>query len=641
MKTLVYRFRSSLAWRPALIGLLLVSVFTATRLFLALYEGFSPVPLKFWPGIFLKGLGFDLAALLLFAGPVCLYEAATTGEGRSKAGLWARAAAFCGMIFFILFIPAAEITFWTEFSTRLNFIAVDYLLYTHEVIGNIYQSYPINWIFAGIGVVAALITWRLLPFLRAARTPRPSKAARALCLLLAFALPAGIYALIDINMADGSGNVYADELSGNGVLSFFAALKQNELDYEKFYRTIPQPEADAVLKRLDVERVPLSAAIQADMYDEADDALPLARRPRNIILISVESLSASFLGAYGSKDGLTPNLDRLARAGLKFERFFATGTRTVRGLEALSLGVPPIPGQSVVRRPGNEHLSTLGGLLGRQGVSTFFIYGGHGYFDNMNGYFRGNDYRVIDRGDFPSASVVFENIWGAADEVLYDNALEALDLEAAAGRPFFAHIMTTSNHRPYTYPDGRIDIPSPGGRRGAVKYTDYAIGKFIDDAKRKAWFRDTVFMVTADHCASVAGKTKLPVEKYRIPLIIYGPGIVRPGVYTQVVSQIDLTPTIVEFLGRKGDAHFFGRCLFEDGPNPARAFISNYQVLGYLRRDILTVLLPQKRVASYRIDPVTHAQTPAPVDPELLKEAIAYYQTAARAFKSGAMTLTR
>jgi len=640
MKTLAYRFKSSLAWRPALIGLLLVSVFTATRLFLALYTGLSSVPLKFWPGIFLKGFGFDLAALLLFAGPVCLYEAATTGEGRSKAGLWGRAAAFWGIIFLILFIPAAEITFWTEFSTRLNFIAVDYLLYTHEVIGNIYQSYPINWIFAGMGVLSALITWRLLPFLRAARAPRPSRATRAMCLLLAFALPAGIYALIDINIADGSGNVYADELSGNGVLSFFAALKQNELDYEKFYRTMPQPEADALLKRLDVERVPLSAAIQADMYDEADDALPLARRPRNVVLITVESLSASFLGAYGSTEGLTPNLDRLARAGLKLERVFATGTRTVRGLEALSLGLPPIPGQSVVRRPGNENLSTLGGLLGKQGVSTFFIYGGHGYFDNMNGYFRGNDYRVIDRGDFPSASVVFENIWGVADEVLYNNALEALDLEAAAGKPFFAHIMTTSNHRPYTYPDGRIDIASPGGRRGAVKYTDYAIGKFIDDAKRKPWFRDTVFIVTADHCASVAGKTKLPVEKYRIPLVLYGPGIVSPGVYTQVVSQIDLMPTIVEFMGKKGDDHFFGRCFFEDGPNPARAFVSNYQVLGYLRRDILTVLLPQKRVASYRIDPVTYAQTPAPVDPDLLNEAIAYYQTAAKAFKSGAMTLT-
>lgn len=641
MKTAFAKFRTSIAWRPAFIALIMVSVFTATRLGLAAYEGFNHVPLRLWPVMLMKGFGFDLAAALLLTGFPCLYEALSTGRKRSRLGLWGRAGVLCAIVFLILFIPATEITFWSEFSTRLNFIAVDYLLYTHEVIGNIRQSYPVNWIFLGMAAAAALIVRLLLPVLRAARAPQPSRAGRALCLLAAVVLPVSVYGLVDIDMMHGSGNVYADELSGNGVLTFLAALKQNELDYDKFYRTIPQAEADAVLKRLGMERAPLATALKTDMNDAPEDRLPFSRRPRNIVLITVESLSASFLGAYGSREGLTPNLDRLAREGLKFERVFATGTRTVRGLEALSLGLPPIPGQSVVRRPGNGHISTIGELLREQGVSTFFIYGGYGYFDNMNGYFRGNDYQVVDRRDFPEGSVVFENIWGVADEVLYANAVDVLDREVLAGKPFFAHIMTTSNHRPYTYPDGRIDIPSPGGRAGGVKYTDYAIGKFIDDARRKPWFKDTLFVVVADHCASVAGKTKLPLEKYRIPLILYAPGLLRPGKYAQVVSQIDLMPTLVEILGKRGDGHFFGRSFFEEGENPGRAFVSNYQVLGYLRRGTLTVLLPKKQAASYRVDPETYAQTPAPVDPELLNEAIAYYQTAAKAFKSGAMRLQR
>src|SRR3546814_14699053 len=88
----------------------------------------------------------------------------------------------------------------------------------------------------------------------------------------------------------------------------------------------------------------------------------------------------------------------------------------------------------------------------------------------MNAYFRGNGYRVIDRTDFPAESIPLENIWGVADEALFENTLRQLDRDAALGQAFFAHVMPTSNHRPYTYPDGRIDIPSPGGREGAVTY---------------------------------------------------------------------------------------------------------------------------------------------------------------------------
>jgi phosphoglycerol transferase MdoB-like AlkP superfamily enzyme len=195
--------------------------------------------------------------------------------------------------------------------------------------------------------------------------------------------------------------------------------------------------------------------------------------------------------------------------------------------------------------------------------------------------------------------------------------------------------MTTSNHRPYTYPDGRIDIPSPGGRTGAVKYTDYAIGKFIRDARSKPWFKDTLFVIVADHCASVAGKTKLPVEGYRIPLIFYAPALLRPGSYQQMVSQIDIAPTLLGVLGKSGGEHFFGRDIFGKEAPAERAFISNYQALGYLRNGILTVLLPKQRVESYRVDPKNRETTPADADPRLVSEAVAYYQSASRAFKAG------
>ena len=104
-----------------------------------------------------------------------------------------------------------------------------------------------------------------------------------------------------------------------------------------------------------------------------------------------------------------------------------------------------------------------------------------------------------------------------------------------------------------------------------------------------------------------------------------------------MVSQIDLMPTLIEILGKRGDDHFFGRAFFDQNENPERVFISNYQELGYMRRGILTVLSPKRRVESFRIDPKTYEATPTAINPELLRETIAYYQTASRAFKGGAL----
>jgi phosphoglycerol transferase MdoB-like AlkP superfamily enzyme len=340
---------------------------------------------------------------------------------------------------------------------------------------------------------------------------------------------------------------------------------------------------------------------------------------------------------------LTPELDKLAKNGMKFERLYATGTRTVRGLEALSLGTPPIPGQAIVRRPGNEHLSTMGELLKPQGFATFFFYGGYGYFDNMNAYYAANNYRVIDRTDIPKSEIGFENVWGVADEYLFDQVIRTLDDKSdkgTGGKPFFAQIMTTSNHRPYTYPANRIDIPSPGGREGAVKYTDYAIGKFIKDASKKPWFKDTLFVIVADHCASAAGKTRLPVAGYHIPAIFYAPALLKPNVYTPLVSQIDIAPSLMDVLGIKGVEQFFGQSFFSTAPAAQRAFISNYQALGYLKNNTLTVLLPKQEVESFSIDPITLAATPTAINPSLLNEAVAYYQTASKAFKTGALKVS-
>ncbi|MDH4234806.1 MAG: LTA synthase family protein [Gallionella sp.] len=624
---------------PVLVGILLLFIYTVTRISLLFYTGLDSAPPSLWPGIFARGLWFDAAVVSVLLAVVFLYEALLPNSWRnSRLHLVLRLLWLWLSTGLLLFGAVAEITFWMEFSTRFNFIALDYLIYTHEVIGNIRESYPVGWIFTAIGFLAALIVLALFKSIRHADSKSLSWTQRAWFGVAAIILPLLMLSMASIEQMEGQENAFATELSGNGLFTISAAMRRNELDYDRFYRTIPQETADEALQRMGVKLRPLFDGSRGDERAAAiSDKTPFIKKPRNVVLVSVESLSASFVGAYGSTQGLTPNLDELARDGMKFDQVYATGTRTVRGLEALSLGTPPIPGQAIVRRLNNEHLSTIGELLEHQGFSPFFFYGGYGYFDNMNAYFSVNDYRVLDRTDFPKESVMFENVWGVADEALYDNVIRTFDNKVETDKPFFAHIMTTSNHRPYTYPDGRINIPSPGGREGAVKYTDYAIGKFIRDAKAKPWFKDTLFVIVADHCASVAGKSKLPVAGYRIPLIFYAPALLKPATYPHMVSQIDIAPTLIKILGMKGDEHFFGSYIFDKEAPAERAFISNYQALGYLKNGILTVLLPKQRVESYRVNTANLETTPADVEPQLLAEAIAYYQTASRAFKSGAL----
>lgn len=617
------------------LALTALAIWTLLRLGLWLYADAGSNALH----VFGRGLWFDAATLAWMASPLLVISALLPDRLRASrlmGGL--RWGVLWLAVALLLFGAVAEVVFWDEFSTRFNFIAVDYLLYTQEVIGNIVESYPVGTLVGAIVVLSALFVIVLRRRLSFAVSARPWRV-RVAMLAAAVLLPT-LAQLATIEQMEGSGNAYADELAGNGLFSLAAAMRRNELDYARWYATLPQEEADEVLRSLHVERLPLSAEDSPGaMDDPPNDKTPFTRRPRNVVLVTIESLSAEYVGAYGSKAGLTPELDRIAAEGLRFANVYATGTRTVRGLEALSLGTPPVPGQAIVRRENNNNLSTVGEILALQGVVPMFIYGGYGYFDNMNSYFRGNDYLIVDRTDFPKDSIVFENVWGVADESLYANALIAMNRKAAEGKPFFAQIMTTSNHRPYTYPDGRIDIPSPGGRRGAVKYTDWAIGQFIREAKKQPWFADTLFVFVADHCASVAGRTRLPVAKYRIPLIFYAPDMLPPGEFTDRVSQIDLAPTLLEVMGKNGDDHFFGRAFFEDGEALDRAFISNYQDLGYLRGDLLTVLSPRRVVKAYRVDPVTLESTPTEPDPQRVREAIAYYQTAAAAFKQGRLQM--
>ncbi len=594
--------------------------------------GQAPWSLALAAQVFGVGLVYDLLAGASLLMPLMLFLAVIPAKWLARRGFRIlMAAGMVAWVALMLFIGISEWIFWDEFGSRFNFIAVDYLLYTHEVIGNIRESYPVGVILSVLALVATALVWRG----RRVLVPRSD---HGLPRWVRWGLPVVVvgavsmaHAVVDGHWKDQSNNRYVNALSGDGVYEFFSALRHNELDYEHFYQSLPAAEAMARLrKQLPTPHARLASNNPMDLTRIVDDGQPEKRL--NVVLISVESLSADYLAHFGNQRGLTPRLDALADQGLLFTRLYATGTRTVRGLEALSLSLPPTPGQSIVKRPGNADLFSLGSVFASKGYDTRYVYGGYGYFDNMNAFFSANHYQVVDRMAIPAERIHHENIWGVADEDLFSQALLEADASFARGKPSFMHVMTTSNHRPYTYPEGRIDIPSHKGREGGVKYTDWAIGNFLDRAAQKPWFKDTVFVIVADHCASSAGKTDLPVERYHIPALIYAPAHIAPAKMDRLASQIDIAPTLLGLLHFKYESRFLGYDLFDLEPGRERAFISTYQDLGYLTDHALVRLDSRGAVQTTLVDGGEDRDRAAPMSSSQVADAISWYQGAAWAY---------
>lgn len=591
-------------------------------------------------GVFFWGLLFDLGAAAFAALP--LIGLLTVLPTRWGAHAWQRAlthAAGAAGLYLLLFGAVAEWTFWDEFGVRFNFIAVDYLVYTTEVIGNIRESYNLPLLLGGVLAGTALLGGGLLRlgwpqrWLAAPGEPGGCRLIAGGSWLVA-ALALGL--ALSQDQLPAFANTYHRELAKNGLWSLFAAFRNNVLDYDQFYPTLPAAEAFASLRQ---ELVKDGSLL---LRPDATDTLRYVRNPGpelrpNVIQITVESLSADFLGHFNPASTLTPNLDALAAHSLVFERFYATGTRTDRGMEALTLSLPPTPGRSLIKRPRNENLFTLGSVFRAKGYATAFLYGGFGYFDNMNHFFGANGYRVLDRAAVAPDDITFANAWGACDEDLFRWTLREADAAHATGRPFHYFVMTTSNHRPFTYPAGRIDLPSKtSGRAGGVKYTDHAIGAFLRAAATKPWFNQTVFVIVADHCASSAGKVELPVANYHIPLFIYAPGgQIAPGRITALTSQMDYAPTLLGLLNWSYPSRFFGHDVRRVAPADTHALIGNYQQLGYLANSEFLILKPRRQISVAAISADYLRQEPAPFRPGSERRAIGYYAGASYLYQHG------
>ena len=543
-------------------------------------------------------------------------------------------------IFVLVIIQNAvsEYFFWNEFGVKYNFIAVDYLVYTNTVIGNIMESYPVIPLFICVGTLAAICTYiivkRTQPFLN--KLPSFEDKIKSL-LLYSILFILSLFAIPFLAKQENAQNVFTNELQANGLYRFYLAFMNSELDYDKFYKTIPNEEAFALLQK-QIPGISKDGGYRQIKSDSVETH-------KNVVLITIESLSAEFIKEYGDTQKITPFLDSLEIQSLQFSNLYAVGNRTVRGLEAVTLCLPPTAGESVVKRKDNKNKFSTASIFKQKGYQVKYFYGGDAFFDNMEDFFTGNGYDIIDKKSFTPQEITFSNVWGVCDEDMANKAIKVMNQEAKTGKPFFNHWMTVSNHRPFTYPDGKIDIDSHSkSREGGVKYTDYALHQFFKKAQKQSWFKNTVFVIVADHCASSSGSTELPLDKYRIPAMIFSPEFIKPANCKTLVSQIDLMPTLFGLLHFNYKSKFYGQDVLQSDYKP-RALIATYQDLGLIKDNVLTIISPVKKAKQFHL---TVQQKPnvssvfqiyydqKPLNKErtdLINETVSYYQTASRLLK--------
>ncbi|MGZ5028816.1 MAG: LTA synthase family protein, partial [Methylobacter sp.] len=376
-----------------------------------LIKQFGDIDVPFYQVVlaFLIGIVHDLAFFSYLLVPFSLYLLALPNRiYRSKIHTIVTFGVFIVCLYLLFFVELSEWTFWDEFGVRFNFIAVDYLIYTHEVIDNIVESYPVGWLMSGVLVITVLCFFLVKNVLAQTFTANEPFWARAKITASLLVLPVISFVMVEPSWYQFSGNTYLNELAANGPYQFFSAFRNNQLDYRRFYKVGDDRLLSGIIKKqLDV------GDGSGGLYEIKRTIKPAGEEKRlNVVLITVESLSADFLATFGNKENITPYMDAWFNEGLLFTNFYATGTRTIRGLESLTLSIPPTPGQAIVKRPDNGNLFSFGRVLQQKGYDTAFLYGGRGYFDNMNAFYSGNGYRIVDQTDFTPEEITFSNAWG-------------------------------------------------------------------------------------------------------------------------------------------------------------------------------------------------------------------------------------
>lgn len=613
--------------------LTLLAAFTGLRL--ALFFKFGPAGVAhhdLWM-TFLVGLHRDAYVALLLILPLLFWFFIL--PNRWFVATWHRVLfRFACFVWWLveIFLLMAEFFFFEEFRSRFNTVAVDYVLYPTEVFINIWDSYPVITVLIICAALSLAWVWIANRFFREMWLDLSPLRKRFGWLVAVAALAAILTPTVKFKGASASTDRTLNEIANNGAIAFACAAWTHHLDYAAFYKTIAKDEAYRRVRRLLTStNAPFVADGQTIRRKVNGDP---TRSRLNVVMFLEESLGSEFWGCLGRTNTLTPEMDKLAtEEGMLFTNLYASGNRTVRGFEGVLSSFPPLPGDSIVKRDLSGNVETVARILKRDGYNTIFLYGGRGLFDGMKSFTTRNGYdRFIEQKHFEKPT--FTTIWGVCDEDIFARAIQEFRELSRQDKPFLGTILSVSNHKPYTYPAGRIpENPNDRRRENAVKYSDWCLGQFFKAAKQEPFWTNTIFVVVADHGARVYGSQSIPIHSYEIPLVILGPAIVQgPARISALGGSLDVSPTILGLLGRPYETLFFGRDLLREPPEQGRALLNHNRDIGMFTRNRLVVLGLKREVTFYEGEPkvaeITPMKSPTPLELELEQDTIALYQVA-------------
>lgn len=620
----------------------LLAILTLSRLLLVAWQWQRVVAAGMLQTVFVQGLRFDLVLLgMCLAVPALLFPALASNRRllpawRLLLWTWLPAA-----LLIALFMEMSSVSFIEQFDARPNILFFEYLNHPREVGATLWAAYKLPLLLA-VAVVGGGALLAVRSFRRMASSVTVTGVLRAavvtpvlLLVCLGMIRSTTDHRPVNPSTVALSGDPLVNELALSSTYTALYALYETRHESEGGFRYAELAD-DEVL-----------TDVRDDMWVASGDfvstSLPTLHRqaageawgaPKNLVIIVEESLGAEFVGALGGLD-LTPNIDMLAKHGLWFENLYATGTRSVRGLEAIVSGFTPTPARSVVKLPKSQRdFFTLAGLLQREGYATSFIYGGEAQFDNMRRFFMNNGFeRVIDENDYDNP--VFTGSWGVSDEDLFARAHE--EFSKAGEQPFFSLVFTSSNHSPFQFPDGRIDLydDDKNSVNNAVKYADYALGAFISAARQSDYWDDTVFLIVADHNSRVYGSELVPVERFHIPGLVLG-GSIAPDTFEPVASQIDLAPTLLSLIGVTSEHPMIGHDLTqpEARDNPGRAIMQFNTSQAYMMGNRVAVLQKDLPVRHFIYEDGRLVDAPDQ-DPALERLALTHAAWSSLAYEKG------
>ncbi|MDR2122035.1 MAG: LTA synthase family protein [Flavobacteriaceae bacterium] len=550
----------------------------------------------------------------------------------------------CFFLIIIFFMELVTPQFIHQYDTRPNYLFLEYLIYPKEVVTMLLKgrlwSIVLIIVFLGVIIYAAIRWGNKLFYTHASKYKIRLFAFPVIAFLLFVGARGSLTSKRPINASNAvfSTDQMTNSLGLNSLYTvLYAAYSiKNEASPSKMYGGMDENEAyERVKKYMDV---PSSGFTDSEIpFLHVQYPNTIRQKPCNVVIFLQESLGAEFVGSLGGMP-LTPEFDKLTKDGLLFTNLYCTGTRSVRGIEAVVTGFLPSPSESVLKLSGAQmNFVTLAQILRKHGYQTSFIYGGMSNFDNMASFFNGNGFdKVIDETSFDKDTVTYamKGTWGYSDEDLVKKANDYF--KSQGDKPFFSLMFSTSNHDPFEFPDGRIELyEKPKNTvHNAIKYADFCIGKFLESARKEEYYKNTIFIIIADHNTRTYGKNLVPINKFKIPALIMGPGVPKGEKYEKQASQIDIPTTLLGLTGLKTEHPMVGRNLFQLADSVQGRSVMQFMDINAFRVENQVVILqPQKEALQFEVKNDTTLIS-VPLNPELVKDALAHVLSAEFLYKN-------